>query len=182
MGLSIMSTKFCVSFVFAVFLLNAVVTNALAQQTTIASSVAKHDHPTHGPHQGELLEIGKEEFHAELVIDESKKQMVIYLLEKDAKSSTAIDAPFLAVNFMLAGKPVQVKLKSMRQDVDPKGLSSCFGAVSPEMIDALHSPKSDLRLAVRIHNKAYVTKIIHQHDHAGHYHAQQPAGSLSKKR
>ncbi|HUP78432.1 MAG TPA: hypothetical protein VM260_07680 [Pirellula sp.] len=153
-----------------------------AQQTPIATNVPKHVHPTHGPHGGELLEIGKEEFHAELVVNESKKQMVIYLLEKDSKSSIAIEAPFLAINFMLAGKPVQVQLKSIPQDFDQNGLSSCFGAVSPELIDALHAAKSDPKLAVRIRNKAYVTKIIHKHDHSGHNHAQQPLVVPSKRR
>ena len=128
------------------------------------------------------VEIGKEEFHAELVVNESKKQMVIYLLDKDAKSFIAIEAPFLAANFMLAGKPVQVQLKSIPQDFDQNGMSSCFGAVSPELIDALHAAKSDPKLAVRIRNKSYVTKIIHKHDHSGHNHAQQPLVVPSKRR
>ncbi len=177
-----MSYKIVFSFVLGVFLFNSSASELRAQQATAATNAPKHAHPTHGPHGGELLEIGKEEFHAELVVNESKKQMVIYLLEKDAKSSIAIEAPFLAVNFMLAGKPVQVQLKSIPQDFDQNGLSSCFGAVSPELIDALHAAKSDLKLAVRIRNKAYVTKIIHKHDHSGHNHAQQPLVVPSKRR
>ena len=177
-----MSFKIAFSFVFGVFLFNLSVAELRAQQATAATIASKHVHPTHGPHGGELLEIGKEEFHAELVVNESKKQMVIYLLDKDAKSFIAIEAPFLAANFMLAGKPVQVQLKSIPQDFDQNGLSSCFGAVSPELIDALHAAKSDPKLAVRIRNKSYVTKIIHKHDHSGHNHAQQPLVVPSKRR
>ena len=177
-----MSNKFAFSFALGVLVLISGIGNVYAQQPAGTADAAKHMHPTHGPHSGELLEIGKEEFHAELVVDESKKQMTIYLLEKDAKTSLAIEAPYLAVNLILAGKPVQIRLKSMPQDADPKALSSRFAAASAELIDALHSPKADLKLALRIRNKAYVTKIVHKHDHSDHNHAQKPAGSLQQKR
>lgn len=153
-----------------------------AQQIKSSNKSVAHVHPTHGPHQGELLEIGKEEYHAELLIDEGKKQIVIYLLDKDAKSSVSIDASFVMVNFLAAGKPVQIELKSMPQESDLKGTSSCFGAVSPELMTALHATKSEPKLSVRIRNKAYVTKIVHKHDHSGHNHAQQPSKQSLKKR
>lgn len=147
------------------------------------ASVAIHvAHAAHGPHGGELLEIGKEEFHAELVIDEGKKQMVVYLLEADAKTRLAIEEPHLMVNLLLTGKPMQVKLKAIPQEADAKGFSSCFGAVSSELVDALHATKADPKLSTRIRNKSYVTKIVHKHDHAGHSHAQQPAATPAKRR
>ncbi len=154
---------------------------AIAQQK--GGAVALHvAHATHGPHGGELLEIGKEEFHAEIVIDEVKKQLVVYLLEADAKTSLAIEEPHLMVNLVLAGKPMQIKLKAIPQQSDAVGQASCFGAVSVELVDALHSAKADPKLATRIRKKAYVTKIVHKHDHAGHNHAQQPVASPAKRR
>ena len=153
-----------------------------AQQLKASSKSVAHVHPTQGPHHGELLEIGKEEYHAELLVDEGKKQVLIYLLEKDAKSSVAIDAPFVMINFLAAGKPVQIELKSMPQEADPKGSSSCFGAINPELMTALHAAKPEPKLSVRIRNKAYVVKIVHKHDHSGHNHAQQPATQPVKKR
>ncbi len=177
-----MSFKFAFLIVFGALVWNIGLQNVLAQQPIAPSATAQHMHATRGPHGGELLEIGKEEYRAELVVDESKKQMVVYLLEKDAKSAIAIDAAYLAVNLVLSGKPVQIKLKAIPQDVDPKGLSSCFGDISAELMDALHAPKTDPRLSVRIRNKSYVAKIIHKHDHAGHNHAQQPVVNSSKKR
>ena len=161
--------------------MSASVDSLQAQQASAPIDIAKHAHPEHGPHQGDLLELGKEEFHVELVVDEAKKQLVIYLLEKDAKTSVAIEAPFVTVNLMVSGKPKQIQLPSMPQTTDVKGQSSCFGAVSAELFSALHSTKADPKLAIRIRNKAYVTRLVHSHDHAGHKHAQQPA-STSKKR
>ncbi len=152
-----------------------------AQQSSAPKGDTKHQHPEHGPHNGELIELGKEEFHAELVVDEAKKQMVIYLLEKDAKTNVAIETPFLSVNVLLAGKPMQIQLKATPQATDPKGQSSCFAAVSNDLFNALHSAKADPKLALRIRNKAYVAKITHSHDHSGHNHAQQPASTTKKR-
>jgi hypothetical protein len=181
MGYFNMARKLVLSIILGVLFMDGGVSGLQAQQTSTPKDAAKHAHPEHGPHHGELLELGNEEFHAELVVDEAKKQMVIYLLEKDAKTSVAIEAPFLAVNMLLAGKPMQIQLKAIPQATDSKGQSSCFGAVSADLFNAMHSPKADPKLAVRIRNKSYVTKIVHSHDHSGHNHAQQPA-STSKKR
>jgi len=79
-----------------------------AQKPAVPAPGAKHVHPTKGPRGGELLEIGKEEFHVELLIDESKKQFVIHLLDHNAKENVAIEEPFLAVNLLLSGKPIQI--------------------------------------------------------------------------
>lgn len=173
--------KLSLSFVFSVLFLGVGVCVSDAQQTSTQKSAPKHLHPEHGPHHGELIELGKEEFHAELVVDEAKQQMVIYLLEKDAKTSVAIESPFLTVNLLMAGKPMQIQLKAIPQAADPKGQSSCFGAVSTELFNALHSAKADPKLALRIRNKAYVAKIDHSHDHSGHNHAQQPASTTKKR-
>ena len=173
--------KLSISFVFGILVLGVGACVSDAQQTSAQKSATKHQHPEHGPHNGELIELGKEEFHAELVVDEAKQQMVIHLLEKDAKTSIAIESPFLTVNLLTAGKPMQIQLKATPQASDPKGLSSCFGAVSTELFTALHSAKADPKLALRIRNKAYVAKLVHSHDHSGHNHAQQPASTTKKR-
>ena len=159
-----------VSFVVGVTLLHATV---FGQQAVpgVAAPVKAHDHAALGPHHGDVVEIGKEEYHAEIVLNEEKKQMFVYLLDKEVKGYVSIDAAFVAVNLLINAKPVQIKLKAAPQPVDPKGFSSCFGAVSPELIDALHHPKSEPKLALKIRNKSYSVKIAHNHDHAGHDHA-----------
>lgn len=136
------------------------------QQPTV-----EHKHATHGPHHGELLEIGKHEFHAELVLIEDKKQIDIYLLDRELKSNVAIGSPQLSVNVTYKGKPTQFPLKAIPQESDQRGLSSRFGTTSSELLDALHGAKSDARMNVRIGSKNYVVKIVHTHDHSGHSHA-----------
>lgn len=146
-----------------------------------APQVAEHAHAEHGPHGGELLEVGKEEYHLELVIDEEKKQLVVYLMDGQVKSFVALDVPHLLVNLKMAGKPVQVKLLPVPQEMDQKGFSSRYGIASPELIDALHGGHAEARLALKIGNKAYTVKIEHDHDHAGHNHAGHNHGPATAK-
>ncbi len=142
-----------------------------AQQGTVTKTATQHQHAAHGPHHGELLEIGKEEYHAEIVVDETKKYLTLYLLDSHAKSYVAIDAPFVGVNLKLAGKPAQLKLKPVPQEFDKPGFASRFGLESSPLLDAFHGGHADAKLALKIGGKAYSVKLEHQHDHAGHTHA-----------
>ncbi len=142
-----------------------------AQQPSAPVAGQVHNHAVHGPHGGDLLEIGKEEFHAELVIDETKKQLAIFLMDSKVKDFVALDATFLAVNLKMAGKPVQIKLKPMPQEIDKPGFASRFGITSKELLDALHGGHADAKLALKIGSKSYTVKLVHDHDHAGHNHA-----------
>jgi hypothetical protein len=139
-------------------------------------------HPTHGPHNGDLLEIGNHDYHAELCLNEPKQQVVVYLLDKDLKHYIAMDSPALMINLKIAGKPTQIKLAATPQNSDRSGSSSCFSVVSPELMSALHDARSDARLSLRIGEKAYVVKVVHHHDHAGHSHATQSTTPAPKRR
>ncbi|MEQ1825593.1 MAG: hypothetical protein ABL921_06585 [Pirellula sp.] len=153
----------------------------IAQSPTPVAVEKGHDHAQHGPHHGELLEVGREEYHVEIVIDEIKKQFVVYLLDKEVKSYVAIDASFVAMNLLIKAKPMQIKLKAAPQQADQKGFSSCFGGIHPELIDALHDPKAEPKLALKIGNKSYSVKIVHRHDHSGHDHAGHNNAPTTKK-
>ena len=65
------------------------------------STVEVHSHPSEGPHHGTLVELGKEEFHAELVHD--AKSVVIYILDSVAKNAVPIDASEVIVNLLHDG-------------------------------------------------------------------------------
>lgn len=131
----------------------------------------EHDHEAHGPHEGELLVVGKEEYHLELCVDEAKKQVLIYILDKSAKSAVAIDQQQLAINLKLNNRPLQFKLKAMPQQTDKSGTASCFGLVSADLLNGLHDEKSDARLVLKIGTKQYSVKVVHSHDHSGHDHS-----------
>ncbi|MBL8829123.1 MAG: hypothetical protein JNM18_19225 [Planctomycetaceae bacterium] len=125
-----------------------------------------HDHPSQGPHAGELIELGKEEYHAELIHDDATHTITIYVLDGAAKAGVPIEATELALNLLVEGKPQQFKLPAKPATGDPAGKSSCFALTDQALCTALDTPKTTGRLNLTIAGKSYVGKIsAHDHNH-----------------
>ena len=127
-----------------------------------------HDHhPTEGPHKGHLIELGKEEFHAELTHEEESKTVKVYILDGEAKAAVPIDATDVTINVVTDGKPQQVKLPAAPQSGDPAGKSSAFAVIHAELLEAVEKPKTKGRLNVTVKGKPYVGEItdLDDHDH-----------------
>ena len=57
---------------------------------------AAHDH-VHGPHDGEVLELGEEEGHVELIHDGVGGNVTVYVFGKDLKTPVSVVAPTIVV-------------------------------------------------------------------------------------
>lgn len=126
---------------------------------------SEHAHPTEGPHHGHLIELGKEEYHAELTHDEAAKKIAVYILDSSGKEAVPVEAQELTLNLVVDGKPEQVKLAAEPQPSDPAGQASCFSVVDERILEALEAPKTTGRLNVTINGKAYVGSVEHEeHD------------------
>lgn len=134
---------------------------------TITSS-HEHAHPSEGPHHGDLIELGNEEYHAELVHDESS--VTIYLLDSSAKAPLAIEASELTINLKHDGKPEQFKLAAQRQESDPEGKSSRFVSNDKELAAHIEETETEPKLVVTIDGKSFTGTITHSHDHGDHSH------------
>lgn len=128
-----------------------------------------HAHGSEGPHHGHLIELGKEEYHAELVHDEASKSVTVYLLDGSAKGSVTIPDQEIVLNLAVNGKPVQYKLLAAPETTDPQGQCSKFSLVNAELLEALKSPKMSGRLNVTIKNQPYSGTIEHE-AHGAHEH------------
>jgi hypothetical protein len=127
---------------------------------------AGHAHAEHGPHGGQLIELGKEEYHGELLHDDAAHKITIYLLDGAAKKSVAIADQELTLNIVVEGKPLQFKLQAAPQTDDPAGQSSRFELVDHALCEALDAPKSKGRLNVTIAGKPYSGEVGHEaHEH-----------------
>ena len=126
-----------------------------------------HGHAEEGPHHGHLIELGEEEYHAELTHDEATKKVSVYLLDKSAKVAVPIADPEIVLNVAAGAQPFQVKLLAAPQPGDPAGQASCFSITDEKLLEALESPKATGRLNVTINGKSYVGEVAHgQHgDH-----------------
>jgi hypothetical protein len=125
-----------------------------------------HAHPTEGPHHGSLIELGKEDYHAELVHDDKADTVTIYILDGAAAKAVPIPAKQVTLNMRAAGKPQQFTLTAVRQEGDPEGSASAFAAMGKPVCQAIDAHGATGRLNVEIGGKMYVGKVGgHSHGH-----------------
>ncbi len=123
----------------------------------------EHAHPSDGPHHGDLVELGNEEFHAEIVHGEAGS-VTVYILDSAAKVAVPIDATEVTVNITHDGNAAQFKLPAERDTTDPDGKSSRFSLKDEELASDLDSADAVAKLAVSIDGKSYSGKIEHAHE------------------
>ena len=124
-----------------------------------------HDHPSHGPNGGDLIELGDEEYHAELVHDEKVDDVTIFILDSSAKHAVAIEAIEVIINLKHDGKPEQHKLVAEPTGSDAKGKSSRFIAKgNKDLSHAIEEEGADARLQLMIDGKSYSGTIEHDHE------------------
>ncbi|MBY0587201.1 hypothetical protein K2X85_08495 [bacterium] len=131
----------------------------------------EHAHPSHGPHGGDLIELGDEEYHAEFVHDEKTSDVTIYFLDAAVKNAVAIDATEIVINLKHDGKPEQHKLAAEPQEGDSPGKSSRFvSKKNDDLCHAIEEEGANAKLQVTIDGKPFTGAIQHEHDHEGHDH------------
>ncbi len=127
-----------------------------------------HDHGHgQGPHDGDLIELGEEEFHVEVVIDEEKYKMTLYLLGADAKTAVAVEAKEIVLE--LPGKDAAVTHALAAGPADADGKATRFEITSEELIETFHKdPKTVGKFKISIGGKDFEGEI--KHDHGDHDH------------
>ncbi len=128
-------------------------------------------HPTEGPHHGDLVELGDEEFHAEIVHDDATGTVTAYVLDSSATLAVPITATEIFVNLSHDGHAEQFRLAANPQPSDPPGNSSMFTSTDAELAEDLDNEDAKAQLVVKIGGKPYRGAIQHGHDHdEGHLH------------
>jgi hypothetical protein len=119
-----------------------------------------HEHPSEGPHGGHLIELGSEQYHAELLHDDATGKVTVYILDGAAKEEVAIDQTAITINMVVDGKPSQFSLGA----VGDSAQISQFEITENDLLEALEDEQATGRLNVTIAGKPYIGKIEH-HDH-----------------
>ena len=128
----------------------------------------EHAHPSEGPHHGDLVELGNEDFHAEVIHGEGGS-VSIFILDSAATAAVPIDATELTINITHGGNAEQFKLLADRDASDPEGKASHFSLKNEELAKDLDDHDAAAKLVVMIDGKSYSGKIEHDHD-ADHKH------------
>ena len=91
-----------------------------------------HGHASEGPHHGDLVELGNEEYHAEVVHGDTGA-VTVYVLDGSAKTAVPIEATEVVLNVTHDGKPEQFQLPATPDSSDPQGKSSKFSLTNAEL-------------------------------------------------
>lgn len=134
------------------------------------ATVESHGHPTEGPHHGNLIELGNEEYHAELVHDEQAGTITVYILDSSAMRAVPIDATELTVNLSHDGHAEQFSLAANPESNDPLGKASRFTSSDAELSEELDHEGAEAQLVASINGKQFRGALSHDHDHEGHDH------------
>ena len=140
-----------------------------AGKTTPAKADSQDSHPEEGPHHGALLELGDEEYHAEIVHDEDAKTVTVYILDSTAKKAVPIDAKSLTIVVRADGKTNPYELKASAMEGEADGKSSRFVSSDKAIDMAIDTEGAESQLQVTIQGTPYTVKIA-EHDHDEHDH------------
>lgn len=127
-----------------------------------------HDHPEHGPHKGDLIELGNEEYHGELVHDD--KSLTIYILDGAAKKAVPIKATEITINISHGDEPEQFKLTAKPEEGEKDGMSSRFVSEDDHLLSHIDEEDTKKELVLEIDGKPFRGAIVHHHEGAGHDH------------
>lgn len=128
-----------------------------------------HGHGHHGPNGGEIVEVGNEEFHAEVVVDESSHQIDVYILGSDAATAKPIAASEISLSFKHGDELEEFKLTAAALDGEPEGESSKFTIADGELFEELHEHSEGATLSFSAGGEELSGTVTHSHDH-GHSH------------
>ena len=123
-------------------------------------------HPESGLHQGELIELGNEDYHAELLHEGDR--VTVHVLDGTATRTVPIEAGEVYLNVVHPGGPVQFKLAAEPEADDPIGRSSRFVLTSDTLTSHLDAEGSTAKLVLTIAGVSYRGAV--SHDHGGHQH------------
>jgi hypothetical protein len=137
-----------------------------SEKTPKGDEAHDHEHHHHGPHNGHMMELGAEQYHAEWTHDESGK-VTFYILDSDAKKDVPIAAEEITIDVKVGNYPPKTyKL----QAVDPiDGKSAAFTITDKGfegVFDQLKSPGLLLTLHANINGKQFDQPVKeHEHEH-----------------
>ena len=161
-----------------------------------ANAPKQHDHATHdgahlhygaGPHGGTVLELGGDDFHAELVFDHDSHAIRVFLYGGDAKTPLPSKAPHAT---LVLDKDKSITLRSLPLEGESNGMSSRFELVDENLVhEILEKGFLHGDLEVEIDGKPFKSHLdIHfdneKHEHkdgAGNPQEPQPASSAGSK-
>jgi hypothetical protein len=132
----------------------------------------EHAHGDMGPHDGHIVELGTEEYHAELVHDDATHKTGVYILGSDAKTAKPVEAKLVTINVLADGQTSQYQLPAVLQVGDEAGKASYFELVDEALCKIVcgesEAKNVQARLSLDIGGKPFggvIETDAHEHEH-----------------
>ena len=127
-----------------------------------------HDHAHHGPHGGHIIEIGKEEYHAEWTHDEDGK-ITVYVLDSEMKKEVPIADEKIVIEVKVGDIVNSYDLLAVNRTEGDNPTASQFEVTNKQLLGGLEAIKGiEATLKLKISDKEFAAPITHD-DH-GHKH------------
>lgn len=124
-----------------------------------------HGHGAHGPNGGDIVEVGNEEFHAEVVVDEDEQRIDVFILGSDAKTAKPIAASEIAISFKHGEEVEEFKLAASALDGEAEGQASKFSITDEELFEELHEHSEGATLTFADGDQTLTGTVKHSHSH-----------------
>jgi hypothetical protein len=137
---------------------------AVPKGVRVKDTPAAHEHGESGPHGGHLVELGAEEYHAEVVLNPKSKDVTVYIRGSDPEKPAPIDAKEVTLELTIDGKIAPHIAKPAPEQGDPPGNTSRFVLADDPDIKAKISDEHELEghVKVTIKGKSYSGEIERQ--------------------
>ena len=134
-----------------------------SEPTTKEDPHAGHNHQSLGPHQGYLVGLGNEEYHAEWRFDNNTGKVTIYLLDADAQKDVSTTADKLSITVTRDGTTSDYSLPAVNQNEEEPPKTSQFEAVDTNLLEFLRAVGHGIEasLTVSINDKKYTGPFEH---------------------
>ena len=135
----------------------------------VSNTTPPEAHHEHGPNGGHVLELGHEEYHAEVAMDQSRK-LTVYLLDEHVKAAKPVENGTLQIVTKVDGKDVTLDLVAAPLDSEKDGKSSRFELAADKVPGAVMDIEGLTgNLTLKVGDKSLTTSLTEEHDH-GHDH------------
>lgn len=127
-------------------------------------------HPDHGPNGGHIVELGEEEFHAEVAVDKDRK-LTVWLLDESMKAAKPVENGTVQIMTKVDAKDVTLDLVAAPLEGEADGKCSRFELAADQVPGAvmdIEGLTGDLSL--KFGDKTLKSSLTEGHDHDDHGH------------
>jgi hypothetical protein len=131
-----------------------------------------HEEHAHGPHDGHVVELGGDDYHAEVTYDAAGRTLTVYLLQSDLKTPLGTEATTLSVRLTIDEKKEAFELTAAETGKTAEGLATEFKQTGSQLPESIKDAEGLIgEVVVTIGGKQLRGDITHDHGHDhGHDH------------